>query len=61
MDTSRDASKGKLSKLALLERTLPGEVWVWFDNIDKVISQDEADGLIEEWGEQFWSFGDKPE
>ena len=47
--------------MALLERTLPGEVWVWFDNIDKVISQDEADGLIEEWGEQFWSFGDKPE
>ena len=39
MDTTRDAEKERLNKSALLERTLPGELWVWFRNVGGVFTQ----------------------
>jgi hypothetical protein len=36
--------------MALLERTLPGEAWVWFENLSAVITQDDADEQIAQWG-----------
>ena len=53
--------KERLNKSALLERTLPGELWVWFRHVGGLHpKKDEADELVEQWG-GYWSVGDKPE